>query len=134
MKLAIIVSSENWPFLLGILVLKQSLWSSTDEPFRFLSTTRREKYFKTAYLFNDDFIFKWLLILLYTDNWQLHIWMIIYISYKKRKKVTTSDYVSNKKSLSLLIFTLSYSLYYIMIFFYAQLWHFRIHTLPKQFI
>ena len=43
----------------------------------------------TTYLFIDDFIVEWILILLYNDNWRLHIWMIndyIYVLHKLNKK------------------------------------------------
>ena len=43
----------------------------------------------TTYLFIDDFIVEWILILLYNDNWRLHIWMIndyIYVLQKLNKK------------------------------------------------
>ena len=58
------------------------LWKSHSSyqlmgPLNFSSTTRREKYFMAAYLFLDNFIFEWLLILPYSDNWWLHNWLII---------------------------------------------------------
>lgn len=50
-------------------------WTVLISPLDFLSTTRREKYYMTTYLFTNGLICEWLLILLYTDNWRFHMFV-----------------------------------------------------------